>query len=154
MTGEPTELYRNSQTAAFRVQDLIVVRNTGHDPPSKANWSTHMRVVQGVLHLTERWLILPSEAGLTPSQRSDVRVLANGYPMAILTSSIANRCIMRSLSWFAIPICGFAPGEYRKALQWLDREPLLTAVLRGLEQYSPLTWHNGGESTSSLSDPH
>jgi hypothetical protein len=55
----------------------------------------------------------------------------------VLTASVVNRCDLTSLSWFKVPVRGFAPDAHRAALSWLERERLFAAVMSGLARYQP-----------------
>lgn len=137
MSPEPTVIYRDREIACFVVVDLLVYRDVGVATPEAASWEAYVREIRRVVPRIGRCLVVPRGAGLTPRQREEIRGLIGKRPTAVVTGSLINRCIITSLSWFGVSIHAFATGAYRDALRWLDCEPLLPAVLRGLEQFPP-----------------
>lgn len=137
MQTEPTLIYRDSEIACFLLQDLVVYRDVGAAPPEASGWTAYLREIRRFIPRIDRCLVVPRVAGLTPRQREDIRGLFGARPTAVVTGSMINRCIITSLSWFGVRIHAFPAGAYRDALRWLECEPLLPAVLRGLELYPP-----------------
>ena len=137
MDAEPTLIFRDHEIGCFLVGDLVVYRDVGVAPPSDSSWRQYVRALVRVIPRLQRLLIVPRPAGVTATQREEIRRLVGNRPMAVVTGSLVNRGVITSLSWFKIPIHAFAPGAYRDALRWLDAEPLLPSVLRGLELFSP-----------------
>ena len=131
------EVYRDREAAAFLVEDLLVYRDVGVEPPTNECWSSYLRALRSFMPRIERCLIIPRTAGLTPRQREEVRQLIGRRPLAVLTSSVVVRLILTSMSWFGVPVHVFAPAAYRAALTWLEREHLLDEVLQGLERIAP-----------------
>lgn len=137
MSSEPTLIYRDREIGCFLVDDLAVYRDVGPETPSDSSWKQYVRAISRIVSRMERGLVVPRPAGLTATQREEIRSLIGNRPTAVLTGSLVNRCIITSLSWFKVPIHAFTPGSYREALAWLGCEPLLPAVMRGFELYSP-----------------
>ncbi|HTV20780.1 MAG TPA: hypothetical protein VMG12_18980 [Polyangiaceae bacterium] len=137
MPAEPTLIYRDREIGCFLVDGLVVYRDVGTETPSDASWKQYIRSVSRLVSRIDRGLVVPRAAGLTARQREEIRTLIGSRPTAVVTGSIVNRCIITSLSWFKVPIHAFAPGSYREALEWLECEPLLPAVMRGFELYPP-----------------
>jgi len=131
------EVYRDRETAAFLVEDLLVYRDVGDQPPSNECWSGYLRALRSFVPRIDRCMIIPRTAGLTPRQREEVRQLVGRRPLAVLTGSVINRLILTSMSWFGVPVHVFAPAAHRAALTWLEREHLLDEVLQGLERIAP-----------------
>ena len=131
------EVYRDREAAAFLVEDLLVYRDVGDQPPTNECWGGYVRALRSFVPRIERCLIIPRTAGLTPRQREEVRQLVGRRPLAVLTSSVVVRLILTSMSWFGVPVHVFAPAAYRTALTWLEREHLLEEVLQGLERIAP-----------------
>jgi hypothetical protein len=137
MNAETTLIYRDSEIACFLIEDLMVYRDVGVGPPEASSWKAYLREIRRFTPRVGRCLVVPRVAGLTPRQREDIRGLFGARPTAVVTGSMINRCIITSLSWFGVRIHAFAAGAYRDALRWLECEPLLPEVLRGLELYPP-----------------
>jgi hypothetical protein len=131
------EVYRDREAAAFLVDDLLIYRDVGDEPPSNECWTGYLRALRSVVPRISRCLVIPRAAGLSPRQREDVRQLIGRRPTAVLTGSVVNRLIITSMSWFRVPVHVFAPTAHRAALAWLEREHLLDDVLRGLEHIAP-----------------
>ena len=153
MPAEPTLIYRDHEIGCFLVQDLAVYRDVGTETPSDASWRRYLRAITRSMGSVERTLIMPRPAGLSARQREEVRGVIGSRPTAVVTASLANRCIITSLSWFRMPIHAFAPGSYREALAWLGCEPLLPAVMRGLELYPPTSPLRRDEPGAGKSTP-
>ncbi len=137
MSGRATEVYRDRETAAFMVDDLLVYRDVGAQPPRSEPWSAYVAAVKRVTPRVQRCLIVPRAGGLTARQREEIRPLIGDRATAVLTASLANRCIITALAWFKVPLQAFAAGQYREALLWLGREHLLGEVQRGLQLFGP-----------------
>lgn len=153
MHTEPTLIYRDSEIGCFLIEDLVVYRDAGIGPPEASSWKGYLREIRRSIPRVERCLIVPRAAGLTPRQREDIRGLFGTRPTAVVTGSMINRCIITSLSWFGVRIHAFRTGAYRDALCWLDCEPLLPEVLRGLELYPPASVRRQAREASDSDSP-
>jgi hypothetical protein len=135
MRGAVSELYRDGEVVSFIVDDVMIYCDVGNGHPLARSWDGYVIALARSLPRIERCLIVPSSGGLTASQRQQVRRLFGKRPSAILTASLINRGIITSMSWFGMPARAFAPGAYREALGWLEREHLLAEVLAAFERF-------------------
>ena len=144
MNAEPTLIYRDSEIGCFLIEDLLVYRDAGIGPPEASSWKAYLREIRRFVPRIERCLIVPRAAGLTPRQREDIRGLFGTRPTAVVTGS---------LSWFGVRIHAFGTGAYRDALRWLECEPLLPEVLRGLELYPPASLRRQAREANDSDSP-
>jgi hypothetical protein len=125
-----TLVYESNELPCFLVSDVLVCVALRSGPPSEPAWAGFLDVSQQRMDMLGGVVIVAGNATFSPKQRERLRKVygTRNVRISVLTDSPEARGALTALSWFGMPICGFAQGDYREALDWLGRAHLTEVV--------------------------